>query len=163
MAQPQRQLISLWDYGWLDYNEIKLLPCAQPLDLIEAYLSSNTFGTSFVGPELDDAPTLHGPFIRPSVASTNFQLLDSDTFFAQIHHIRQPEGFFEPVDEEQWHTVEELVTELERQNQWLIMLNLTEDDTDKFHDWGFVLTIFREFLLANPNSENVVRLVFGYD
>ena len=43
------------------------------------------------------------------------------------------------------------------------MLRLTEDDVDKFHDWGFVLSVFREFIFVNPNSENVVRLIFGYD
>jgi hypothetical protein len=163
MTQPQRQLLPLWDYGWLDFNEIVLPPCNQPQELIEAYLKSDTFGTSFVGQELDDAPMLHGAFWRTSIAASDFQLIDSDTFYEQIQRIRQPEGFGESVDEEQWSAVEELVTKLERQNQWLIMLNLTEDNADKFHDWGFVLTIFREFLLANPNSENVVRLVFGYD
>lgn len=163
MTQLQRQLLPLWDYGWLDLNEIKLPPCGQPRELIEAYLNSNDFGTSFVGQELDDAPTLHGAFWRTSIEANDFQLIDSATFDAQIQRVRQPEGFTEPVSEEQWSAVEDLVTKLKHQYQWLIMLRLTEDDADKFHDWGFVLTIFREFLLANPNSENVVRLVFGYD
>lgn len=163
MTQPQRQLLPLWDYGWLDFNEIVLPSCNHPQELIEAYLKSDTFGTSFVGQELDDAPMLHGPFWRTSIAAIDFQLIDSDTFYEQVQRIRQPEGFTETPDTEQWSAVEELITKIERQNQWLIMLNLTEDNADKFHEWGFVLTIFREFLMANPNSENVVRLVFGFD
>lgn len=163
MTQPQRKLLPLWDYGWLDLNKIKLPSCSQPQELIEAYLNSNWFGTSLVGQELDDAPTLHGAFWRTSIEANDFQLVDSATFDAQIQSIRQPEGFSEPVNEEQWSPVEHLVTELKHQYQWLIMLRLTEDDGDKFHDWGFVLTIFREFLMANPNSENAVRLVFGFD
>ena len=163
MTQPKRQLLPLWDYGWLDLNEIRLPPCGQPRELIEVYLSSNYFRTSFVGQELDDAPELHGAFWSASVEANDFQLIDSATFDAHIERIRQPEGFSEPVDEEQWSAVKELVTKLKGQYQWLIMLRLTEDDGDKFHDWGFVLDIFREFILANPNSENVVRLVFGFD
>jgi hypothetical protein len=162
-TQPQRQLLPLWDYGWLDYNEIKLSSCGQPQELIAAYLNSKYFGTSFVGQELDDAPTLHGAFWRTSVEANDFQVIDSVTFDAQIQCIRQPEGFSEPVNKEQWSAVENLVSKLEHQYQWLIMLRLTEEDEDKLHDWGFVLTIFREFILANPNSENVVRLVFGFD
>lgn len=163
MAQIKRQLLPLWDYGWLDLNEIKLPPCNQPQELIEAYLKSDLFGTSFVGQELDDAPMLHGAFWRNSITAEDFQVIDSATFDAQIQRVRQPEGFSEPVNDEQWSAVEKLATELKQQYQWLIMLRLTEDDGDKFHDWGFVLDIFREFILANPNSENVVRLVFGFD
>jgi len=163
MTQPQKQLLSLWDYGWLDYNEIKLPPCDQPRKLIDAYLSENSFGSSFVGTELDDAPSLHGPFWRTALTADDFQVIDSNTFYAQIQRVRQPEGFSEPADEEQWSAVENLISRLEPQYQWLIMLRLTEEDDDRFHDWGFVLTIFREFILANPNSENVARLIFGYD
>jgi hypothetical protein len=163
MSQPQRQLLSLWDYGWLDYNEIKLSPCNQPSELIEAYLNSNTFGTSFIGPEFNDAPTVHGPFWRTSISADDFQVIDSDTFYAQIRRIQQPESFNEPASEEQWSAVESLISKLESQYQWLFMLRLTEDDADKFHDFGFVLWVFREFILANPNSEDVTRLVFGYD
>jgi hypothetical protein len=163
MTQPQRQLLSLWDYGWLDYNEIKLSPCNQPHELIDAYLNSNSFGTSFVGPELEDAPALHGPFRRTSITADDFQVIDSDTFYAQIQRVRQPEGFDEPANEEQWSAVENLINQLQPKHQWLIMLRLTEDDAGKFHDFGFVLWVFREFILANPNSENVARIVFGFD
>jgi hypothetical protein len=163
MTQPHRQLLPLWDYGWLDCNEIKLPPCNHLEELVDAYLRSNSFGTSFVGPELEDAPELHGPFWRTSITADDFQVIDSDSFYAQIQSARQPEGFAEPVDEEQWSAVENLISKLEPQYQWVIMLRLTEKDVDKLHDWGFVLDIFREFILANPNSENVTRLVFGFD
>jgi hypothetical protein len=164
MTQPQRQLLSLWDdYGWLDYKEIKLSPCNRPEQLIDTYLSSNIFGTSFVGPELDDAPTLHGPFWRTSITADDFQVVDSDTFYAQIRSLRHPEALDMPATEEQWAAVENLISELKSQYRWLFILRLTEDDADKLHDWGFVLWVFREFVLANPNSENVARLVFGYD
>lgn len=159
MAQFQKQLLPLWDYGWLDFDEINLPPCGQPRDLIDAYLKSNSFGTSFLG----DAPELHGAFWRTSIESSDFQLIDSTELDEQIQSIRQPEGFFEPATEEQWRAVKDFINELKNQYQWFIMLRLTETDEDKFHDWGCVLTICREFIFANPNSENVVRVVFGYD
>lgn len=163
MTQPQRQLLPLWDYGWLDYNELKLTSCGQPRELIAVYLSSYSFGTSFVGPELENAPMLHGPFRRDLITADDFQVIDADTFDAQIQSIRRQKGFDEPVDEDQWRAVENLISKLKSQYQWMFMLRITEADADKFHDWGFVLWVFREFILANPNSEKAARLVFGYD
>ena len=163
MPEPKRQLLALWDYGWLDLNEINLSPCSHPRELIEAYLNCKEFGTSFVGQKLDDAPTLHGPFLRTSVTADDFQIIDSDTFYTQFRRIRQPEGFDKAANDEQWSAVEDLISKIGPQYKWLFMLRLSEADGDKFHDWGFVLTVFREFILANPHSEKVVRLIFGYD
>jgi hypothetical protein len=101
MNQIQRQLLPLWDYGWLDCNEIKLLPCEKPRELIETYLESSSFGTSFVGQELDDTQDLHGPFWRDSITADDFQLTDSAAFSTQIQSIRQHEGFDKPVSAEQ--------------------------------------------------------------
>jgi len=163
MTQPERHLFSLWDYGWLDHTEIKLTPTNDPAQLIAAYLGSDAFGTSFVGPKLEDTPSIHGPFFRSSVAPDDFELIDSGTFFDRIKRIRHPDDFSESATDDQWAPVEELVSKLERQHSWLFNLRLTEDNSDRFHEWGFALTVFREFVLANPNSENVARLVFGYD
>lgn len=145
------------------HNEIELAPSSQPEQLIQAYLASDTFGTSFVGPSLEETPTIHGPFFRSSVVANDFQLIDSAAFYRQINDTRKPDGFSEPATEEQWGAVEKLVSELERQYIWLFKLRLTEDNSDRFHEWGFALTVFREFILANANSANVARLVFGYD
>jgi len=163
MTQPPRQLLSLWDYGWLDHNEFLLPPCPSPQEVVAAYLRSNSFGTSFVGPNLDQVKDLHGPFRRELIATTDFQFVNASEFHDQVQAIRHPKGFSEPASDEQWQGVELLTSELEKRYSWIIRLRLTDDNVEKFHDWGFVLTIFQEFLLANPNSEEVSRLVFGYD
>lgn len=163
MSQPYRQILSLWDYGWLDYNEIRLPPCNQPRQLIDAYLNDEGFGTSFVGRELDREPAIHGPFRRTLITANDFQIVDFNILYTQIRRVRQWQGSDEPPDEAQWLAVENLLTILGSRYRWFFMLRLTEEDADKFHDWGFVLWLFREFLLANPNSENTARLVFGFD
>ena len=163
MTQPSRHLLQLWDYGWLDYNKFELPACADWQAAVTSYLDSESFATSFVGPDLEHAPELHGPFWRSLITVDDFELLNVAEFYDQIRRIRHPEGFSESASDEQWQAVEQLVGKVQPRYTWLIRLHLTEDDEDKFHDWGFVLTIFREFLLANPKSEQVSRLVFGYD
>ena len=165
MIQPSRQLFPLWDYGWLDHNEFKLAACCDPPKLTEAYLCSDSFGSSFVGPTLEEteASLLHGPFWRNLVTASDFQLISLDDFYGEIQEIRQPVGFSKAATDEQWQTVELLISRLALQYKWIINLRLTEQDSARFHDWGFVLMIFREFLLANPDSEQVSRLIFGYD
>jgi hypothetical protein len=163
MTQPPRQLLSLWDYGWLDHNEFLLPPCSNSQEVVATYLRSDSFGTSFVGPSLDQAEDLHGPFRRELIAPTDFQLVSPGEFHDQVQSIRHPEGFSEPASDEQWRAVELLISELEKRYRWILRLGLTDDNAEKFHDWGYVLNIFQEFLLANPNSEPVSRLVFGYD
>lgn len=163
MTLKKRQLLPLWDYGWLDHDEITLAPCSQPRELIDAYLQSNYFGSSFVGPSTDHTSDLHGPFWRSLITPNDFRLIGAAEFADQVQRVRQPEGFPEPVDSEQWQAVETLVAQLQQKYSWLIALGLTEDDTGRFHEWGYVHSIFREFILANPDSAPVSRLVFGYD
>lgn len=64
---------------------------------------------------------------------------------------------------QQWQAVERLASEVSSRHAWLFMLRFTEDDQERFHEWGFVLTIFREFICASPDTEFAERLVFGYD
>lgn len=126
-------------------------------------MQDESFQTSFVGPEFERAELLHGPFWRSSVNVEDFLLLNPDEFYEDIQTIRQPSNFREPVGDDQWKAVGDLLKTIQPQFEWLIKLSLTEKDSDKFHDSGFVLDIFREYLLANPNSSRVMRLAFGYD
>lgn len=165
MTLPSRHLLALWDYGWLDHNEFQLTACYDSQKLIESYLSSKYFGSSFVGPTLEEteAPELHGPFWRSKITVNDFQLIGSDEFYDRVQEIRQPTGFTSAASDEQWQAVNLLISKLKVQYKWFFNLQLTEQDSEKFHDWGFVLTIFREFLLANPDSKNVSTIIFGYD
>ena|SRR5215217_2036486 len=163
MTQQSRQLFPLWDFGWLDHSELRLPACRESQDVVAAYLSSDRFATSFVGPNEEKAPDLHGAFWRASIGVSDFLLISKTEFYDHIQAIRQPQGFSEPASDEQWQTGERVIAAIQPRYTWIMMLRLTEESEESFHEWGFVLTIFREFLLANPDAEHVSRLVFGYD
>ena len=145
------------DYGWLNYSEVAISPCDTVSEIVSAYIRSNSFGASFIGPQNDRQLELHGPFWRASITPDDFQLISPDQFAAAFQAIRQPEGFTSPANDTQWHAVEEVTSRLVNTNRWILMLRLTEKDSDHLHDWGFVFTVFREFLFANPDSDHLFR------
>ena len=163
MIQSSRNLLPLWDYGWCDHERITLSRCHSPKDVIDNYLCSNAFGTSFIGLESDYTPGIHGPFKSSSISDSDFELVTPQRFQELIALINQSPAFTEPPSKGQWQSVQSLVSEMINRHKWLFRLCLTENDQDYFHDFGFILLIFREFIFANPNSEFVERLVFGYD
>ena len=127
------------------------------------YRHSDAFGTSFVGPEPSDTPELHGPFLSSSISDSDFELITPQHFQDLIAAIPETSGFTESPTDDQWQAVQYLVSEVSSRHKWLFGLRLTEDSQECFHDWGFVLSIFREFICASPDSEFAERLVFGYD
>lgn len=163
MTQSRRNLLWLWDYGWCEHERVALPRCYSPQDIIRAYRRSDAFGTSFVGQEPPRTPELHGPFWSTSVSESDFELITPQRFQEMIAAIAQPSGFTTPPSAEQWQAVQRLASDVSSRCAWLFMLRLTEDDRDRFHDFGFVLTIFREFICASPDTEFAERLVFGYD
>ena len=156
-------LLRLWDYGWLDVDEVVIPRCHSVSEVIEAYVNSPSFGRSFAGPPPDAVPELHGPFWRASVAVDDFRLIDSSQFAVELESIRRQEQFDSPPDDNQWQAVREVTSNLERTSKWIIALRLTEQDREKFHDWGFVLWLFREFLFGNEGCDRLGRCIFGYD
>lgn len=163
MTQTPRNLLSLWDYGWCEHERLTLPRCQSPQDFIRGYRHSDAFGTSFVGPEPPHTPELHGPFLSSSISESDFELVTPQSFQELVAAIPQTSGFTEPPSSEQWQAVQRLVSEVSSRHTWLFSLRFTEDDQSRFHEWGFVLTIFREFICASPDSEFAERLVFGYD
>ncbi len=161
--ESTENLIGLWDFGWLEHSAIELPSAITWQALVASYIDSDYFQTSFLPPDTR-APGIHGPFNQNQIRVDDFELLSVDEFYQRIQVIRQPQGFSEPADDEQWRQVGDLLAKLQPDFQWLIQLRLSEDDEDRFHDAGFVLgIIFREFLLANPQSERAYRLVFSLD
>jgi hypothetical protein len=163
MTQTPRNLLSLWDYGWCEHERLALPRCQSPQEFIGAYRHSDAFGTSFVGPESPHTPELHGPFPSSSIYESDFELVAPQRFHGLIAAIPQTSGFTQPPSSDQWQAVQRLASEVSGRHTWLFSLRLTEDDQSRFHDWGFVLTIFREFICASPDTEFAERLVFGYD
>lgn len=163
MTQSPRNLLPLWDYGWCEHEQVKLPRCQSPQDAIREYRLSDAFGNSFVGPEPSHTPELHGPFQSSLISDSDFELITPKRFQELITAIPQTSGFTEPPTNEQWQSVQHLASEVSSRHTWLFGLRLTEDDKECFHDWGFVLTIFREFICASPDNDLAERIVFGYD
>jgi hypothetical protein len=164
MSETTRNLLPLWDYGWCDHARISLARCHSPEDVIREYLHSPAFGTSFVGPaDVATIPEIHGPFPRATLSEADFELITPQRFWQEVSAIRQPEGFTSAASDEQWQAVQQLASEVSGGSAWLFILRLTEKDSSRFHEWGGVLFIFREFLCASPDTGFVERLVFGYD
>jgi hypothetical protein len=43
------------------------------------------------------------------------------------------------------------------------VLRRDQRDRELFHEWGYVLTVFREFLFVGAERDGVERFVIGYD
>jgi len=160
-----RTIVPLWDYGWLDYAQIKLQPYNDAAELLDNYLACKDFRTSFLGPIRDFTPLVHGPFLIDQLSSKDFELLDARTFEQRFLMLRQPEDFTEPIGVDQWNIVEKRMAELLDRNDLIWSLKLTEKDVNgaKAHEAGSIHTLFREFIFGLPNTAIAERLVVGYD
>ena len=146
----------LWEFGWCDYDRLVIPQTKVAEDVIRAYLQSHDFG---VDCQLRPEPELHGPFWRAQISEVDFELISPERFEELIEPIRR----IETVSDERWQAIQRLVSEVRAGNSWFFSLRFTEDDSDRFHDWGWVLGLFREFICASPDSGFAERLVFGYD
>jgi hypothetical protein len=155
--------LKLWDFGWLDYRDIQIPKCDSLAEMLAAYISSSSFGASFARPDPDVSPELHGPFKRDDVLASDFYVLTRRELQEELESVRSHPDFGAAPSIEQWQPVEDLMLELHAANTWTVALRLTERDSSKHHDWGFVLHLFREFLFASPGSPRLSRAVFGYD
>jgi hypothetical protein len=158
-----RSLLHLWDFGWLDFHDLKIDVPVSPEEFVARYLCSNAFGTSFVGPALDVMPDLHGPFRRSAVEASHFKMLSTAQLEAHLAEIRNIADFGAPPTLEQWTPVEDRILSMHRANAWTLALALDERDKEQFHDWGSILWLFREYVFATPGSCAAYRAVFGYD
>lgn len=162
-SETQRSLLPLWDYGWVDEATISLPPAKDFKMLVRSYLASESFGTSFVGPQEDVSPDIHGPFLRTKISVAHYFPLSPSEFIDEIQLIRQPPGFREQASDDQWEPVQKVATELAKRHMWVSKLMPNEENIELHHEFGWILTIFREYLFANPDSSVLSRLVFGMD
>ncbi|MBI3551150.1 MAG: hypothetical protein HY077_01415 [Elusimicrobia bacterium] len=155
-------MISLWDYGWLSYTLMHLQAGRSPEAMVKQYLGSPYFTTSFLPPHAV-APGIHGPFKQEAISTRDFQVLSGEGVLAEIEKCRQPEGFKTGADDIQWRPVLKLCEGITSENEWFWKLLKTEKDKKLHHEWGSVLTPFREFIAGAPNKGNLHRLVISLD
>ena len=164
MKGNDRNLLPLWDYGWMDCGEIVIPRCDSYKTAISAYIASDDFGTSFVGPDRDHSPDLHGPFRRSAIRVEDFVLLTPEQFAGNLAALRQPDGFSVAASDAQWQSVKSVADQVLRQSSWILKLCLTEKNIGVFHDWGFVLGhVFREFIFGSPEHDRLTRIVISLD
>lgn len=140
--------------------------CSVAEDVIRSYLKSEAFGNPFVyfnNMSGEYARQSHGPFLRTEIRESDFELISRQKLEEDVRAIRHLDEIGGPVSDEKWESLEKLLERICSRNRWLFSLRLTEKDKSRFHDAGFVLVLFREFIFANPDSEFIERLVFGCD
>ena len=163
MTNTPRQILHLWDFGWCDHNTIIVPPIHKPSDMVQYYLNHDAFYSSFVGPNNDYTDDIHGPFWKSLISESDFEQINQEQFLFHIGAIRHPTEWETAVPHDQWDCALELACQIASRNTWCFRLVPNETCGDRFHDWGYVLDLFREFIFSNPNTKTIERLIFGYD
>lgn len=153
-------LTRLWDHGWLCRDLVKLTPASSDLALIEQYLASPAFHTSFL-PNDKDETGIHGPFVAG-------RILVEDYVPLQQADLEQYLGSIELSDTPSDDVVERTkmlahIRSAFNENSKCYILRRDERDKELFHDWGFVLFIFRELLFVGSACDSLDRFIIGYD
>src|SRR5882724_3090679 len=64
-------VIPLWDYGWLGRDSVSLATAPSDTALLEQYVNSPAFHTSFL-PSDQDETGIHGPFLADRIKALHF-------------------------------------------------------------------------------------------
>jgi hypothetical protein len=155
-----RIIARLWDYGWLCRDSVKLSSAHSDLALIEGYVASLAFHTSFL-PNDKDETGIHGPFIADRIHADDYvplQQADLEVYLGSIKLSRTPGDDVV----ERAKMLPRLRSAFDGGRRCYI-LRRDERDKELFHDWGFVLLVFRELLFANSERDTLDRFIIGYD
>ena len=152
----------IWDYGWLAGDELHFPPAASDRDLLEHYLASPAFHTSFI-PSDKDETGIHGPFFAGSIAINDFVRFEEGGLDTYLRDLLFSSEWDTPASAEQFEAVLELLRKAFGEGTYCYRLRFDEKNLDKKHDWGFVLTIFREFLFLDRQRGVIRRMIIGYD
>jgi len=152
----------LWDYGWLQHECIGLPTSSSDFELIQEYVHSPAFHTSFL-PNDKDETGIHGPFCADLITAADYILLDK----TDLEHYLQSVTLSESLEDdeiERTKLLKHLRTAFQENTQCYV-LRVDERNTELFHDWGWVLLIFREFLFVDLQLQRnrLGRFVIGYD
>ena len=150
----------LWDFGWLCHDTVQLTAAASDLELVQQYVASPAFQTSFL-PSNKDETGIHGPFEAGRISADNYIPLQEADLESYLASVKLSETPGDDVAERA-----KLLPHLRSAfagGRRCFVLRCDERDKELFHDWGFVLWVFREFLFAGPQRASLERFVIGYD
>lgn len=153
-------LARLWDYGWLCRDRVELSGASSDAALIEQYVASPSFHTSFL-PNDKDETGIHGPFVAERIAAADFVPLAEAELGQYLESVQLSEAPGED-GAERAKVSPHLRAAFEGGHRCYV-LSRDERDRELFHEWGSVLFVFREFLFVGPECKCVERYVIGYD
>jgi len=158
--ETARILTRLWDYGWLYRDWVKLAVASSDAALIEQYVASPAFHTSFV-PNDKDETGIHGPFVAERITATDFVLLSAAERREYLESVELSDT--PGVDAaERAKMLSHLRAAFEGSRRCYV-LSRDERNRELFHEWGSVLFVFREFLFIGAERDSVERFIIGYD
>jgi hypothetical protein len=153
-------LVRLWDYGWLCHDRVKLVGGASDAELIEQYVASPAFHTSFLPSDMDETG-LHGPFVAGRITAADFAALGEAELGPYLETVELSDAPGEDAAERA-KVLPHLLAAFGGGRRCFV-LRRDERDRELFHDWGSVLFVFREFLFIGLRRDSVERYVIGYD
>jgi hypothetical protein len=158
--QPTAIVIGLWDYGWLSHDSIKLTAAPSDGALLQQYITSSNFHTSFL-PSDKDETGIHGPFLIERLKPSDFLPLEETDLEHYLESIKLSERPGE--DEAECAKVQPYLRSEFVRGWRCYILKMDERHKELFHDWGFAFCIFREFLFVGPQRDSLERFIIGYD
>ena len=153
-------VMGLWDHGWLCRDSLRFLSCSTDLELLQQYVASPAFHTSFL-PSDKDETGIHGPFVADRIRAEDYISLRESALESYVASFELSETSGDDVTERG-----KILLQLRRAfagDRRCYVLRRNERDKELFHDWGFVLVLFREFLFAGQERVGLERFVVGYD
>jgi hypothetical protein len=152
----------IWDYGWLSRDELDLSPAPAASSLIESYVASSQFRTSFLPSDKDES-AIHGPFVASRIRSDDFLLFEEAALQPYLDQLLLSDEWSKPASPEQCDAVGTALRSAFQQGGVCYLLRFDETSSELHHEWGFVFTVFRELLFIRPESGHVTRFVIGFD
>jgi hypothetical protein len=157
---PAPIIVRLWDYGWLTQDRVELPAAPSDIALIDEYVASPAFHTSFL-PNDKDETGIHGPFQAGRIATADFLPLAESGLEPYLESVELSESPGE--DETQRAKVLPHLRSAFQDGSRCYVLKSDERSKNLFHDWGSVIWVFREFLFVGPARDRLERFIIGYD
>jgi hypothetical protein len=149
-----------WKYGWLCHDSVQLAAAPSDAALIEQYVTSRAFHTSFL-PSDKDETGIHGPFMADRIKTEDFVQLQESELGRYLGSVELSEAPGED-DIERAKLLPHLRSAFAGGRRCYV-LRRDERNKELFHDWGFVIWVFREFLFVGAQKESLDRFIIGYD
>ena len=110
-----------------------------------------------------DETGIHGPFIADRIVASDFVPLKESALEEYLADLLYSTEWDSPASAEQFAAVLNQLRKPFAQGMRCFFLRFDESRSDLHHDWGFVLTVFREFLFLGRRPGVIARFVIGYD